>query len=607
MSPEILREMKRFSLRFQLSTEGVSYTALVPLAVLYFWLNTNLSGEQTLLLLKCTLFGVGMITPITAIWDARAIKPITDYCAKILAGEEPGDDLCLRAQRRFFSLPFQHAVGSMIRWSMGITFAAVPFVYLANLTRVQLINMIMLYFVIPPLSCVLFFLLTEIYLQKLLNKGFFDRLVLKEFSLSLSFTTRILITTIILGALPLMGVVGYYNLVIDSVAPTYEHSFVRLGGIMLFGLITAVSVLWAMLRSIRDKISIIVGFLNRVGAGDLAAEKGIIAVMDDLTRINQTVYVMKKNITEMINEISGISRRLDASANETSNITESFMQDTQSQAATVEQMTATMEEISSGMDSVSRSAKSQVDGLQALVATTNQLTGTIVEMEQKIKSTTSLTGSITGQARRGEESLMRMRHSMDTIQESSSKMSSIINIINDISDKINLLSLNAAIEAARAGDAGRGFAVVADEISKLADSTAASVKEIDTLIKGSESEIATGTTIVAEVVDLISSITAGISDMNAMMASIADFMKQQVAANHAVDQKVSDVRGLSEEIEAATREQKTAMTEVVQAINRINELTQSISAGSEEIAANTRQNANMADALKGKVDQFKLA
>ena len=412
---------------------------------------------------------------------------------------------------------------------------------------------------------------------------------------------------VLILVIPAVGFNGYYSVVLETAKGASSVSYLKLGGIILFGVIVAVSIVAALWRSISVKIGLISEFLRSIGRGELAAQKSIFVVIDELTDINQTVYIMKKNISSMMADINTISTKLDASSRETSSITNSFTGVTQNQAATVEEVTATIEEISAGMDQIATGAQGQMRSLMSLIERMGELSGIIGELSENISSASALAGGITEEAERGEDSLRQMNQSMLTINTGSQQMTNIVNIIQDISDKINLLSLNASIEAARAGEAGRGFAVVADEISKLAENTATSVKDIDSLIKTTDGEIRKGLSGVTDVVERIGRISAGIGEMNGMVQKIAGIMEKQVDMNAMVDREATEVRKQSQQIESATMEQKTAINEVVQSVTKINELTQTISAGSEEITANTEENAKIAEILKSKMDRFRIA
>jgi methyl-accepting chemotaxis protein len=600
-------DIKNFKYKFIFATEGISYIILVPVILLYIWINLNLRTDQIILLLKFTGISVVISIITTNLMDLAVISPVTNYFNKILKGDTVSESEYIRAQKRFFALPYLHSIGSFFRWIFGLSVAIVPFTMFSDLSRMQVINIWLTAVMIPPLNMYLFFLLTEGFIQNLLNKGFFTENIDSKIYLKFSFLKRILASIFIIAIIPAIAISGTFLTFIESIDKSFSFPAGKIIGIFIFCVIVALSVAVALTKTIQDKIHIISGFLKKVGEGDLSSDTMIIAVMDDLARINQNIYVMKKNITDIISDISGISGTLEQSTDEISNITESFTSDTQNQAATVEEVTATMEEISASMDNISHSARDQLMRLKSLLSRIDELSSTILGMEKQIAEAHAQTEGIASEAKTGEKSLAEMNGIMGRISDSSHQMTTIISIINDISDRINLLSLNAAIEAARAGDAGRGFAVVADEISKLADSTASSVKDIGSLIKVNEVEIERGLASVSNVVDSISRITGGVSSMTGMVSRISDFMKKQVDTNRMVGEEANTVRLKSEEIELATKEQKNAMSEVVLSVSRINDLTQSISAGSEEIAANTRENAGMADLLKSKVDRFKLA
>lgn len=142
------------------------------------------------------------------------------------------------------------------------------------------------------------------------------------------------------------------------------------------------------------------------------------------------------------------------------------------------------------MDSIAEGAETQYGSMTRLTAINTELTDIISRMNTLIDETGALMRKITEDARSGDASIRNMNGSMEKIFKSSDDIGGIMIMISDISEKINLLFLSTRqSKAARAGDAGRGFAVVADEISKLADQTASSIKEIESIIRVNKEEI----------------------------------------------------------------------------------------------------------------------
>jgi methyl-accepting chemotaxis protein len=311
-------------------------------------------------------------------------------------------------------------------------------------------------------------------------------------------------------------------------------------------------------------------------------------------------------IHRVIGGVKNISNSLAASSVEMSSTTMGFSESAQDQATSSEEITATIEEISASMDNIADNAKNQFSSLENLIDEFKSLSMIILGMNDQIRDTLRTTDEVSAQARDGEDSMNSMGEIMEKIGDSSAEMNNIVGLINDISDKINLLSLNAAIESARAGDAGRGFAVVADEISKLADQTSTSIKNIDSLIKLNVSETVKGVASVRQMVGIISAIVASVETISKMMKSTSDFMTNQLESNQSINMKIDSVKKKSDEIRSATEEQKLAVDETVRAVSSINDVSQSIATGSEELAATGEEISGMAESLKEMVDFFKV-
>lgn len=308
-------------------------------------------------------------------------------------------------------------------------------------------------------------------------------------------------------------------------------------------------------------------------------------------------------LQDLFTSIREISSELASSSYNMAATAAAFAESTQSQAATAEEVSASIEEITSGIESVAASSLSQNESVSGLIEVFERLSRGIGDTGERIELAMRKAASISERAVAGTEMLSQMDESMRNIVASSRDMNGIVEIIRDIFDKINLLSLNAAIEAARAGDAGRGFAVVADEIAKLADQTGSSLKEIDALIKGNEGEIQSGLSRLDMVVGIINEILASLREINDGMNEANDFMKEQLRVNKDVDEKSRTVKKLAEEITMATGEQKSATDEIVRSVGLINEQAVSGAESAEKLAASIEELSRMASTMKSRIQE----
>ena len=310
------------------------------------------------------------------------------------------------------------------------------------------------------------------------------------------------------------------------------------------------------------------------------------------------------NIADLLGSIKDTSSTLAQSSAHMSDTSRQFSDSAQGQAAVVEEITASIEEVSTSMEMVVKNTEEQFAQIDTLITKMSSLSHSINEMKNIIEETSRVSENTSSQSSAGEKILDTLNTTMTAISSSSSDMNTVVDVIDQISDRISLLSLNAAIEAARAGEAGRGFAVVADEISKLAEQTTDSLKEIAKFINTTEAEVAKGIRSVTDTVEVMRITIKNISTISDGMARISREMKDQLEINTSVDENTRLVKKRSEEIRLSTNEQRIAINEIANSINNLNQLTQSFASGAGQIAGMSKDISDITDRQSSKIKNF---
>jgi len=313
------------------------------------------------------------------------------------------------------------------------------------------------------------------------------------------------------------------------------------------------------------------------------------------SEINSRQY---SRIRDLLNSVSRTSSMLADHSDILTGSANGFIEESQNQAATIEEISSAAEEVMGNMEQVGIVMSGQYDNIRELLEKMNQLSVITSEINGQINKVNISSGDITVMAERGNSVLQQMHSGMNRISASSSEMLNIVSIISDIADRINLLSLNASIEAARAGIAGRGFAVVADEISRLGDVTQSNMVEINKLIQATGNEINSGLRSVEITVSTMTAIIEQIKKIVFEINSISEKTKIQQNINAMVNSDSVSLKEKSDHIKLMTDEQQSALNEIVNAIVSINEITQTYVEGSRKLHSNAEEVERLAADLQ---------
>lgn len=327
---------------------------------------------------------------------------------------------------------------------------------------------------------------------------------------------------------------------------------------------------------------------------------------DDIGKFSANFSSIISEIRKTIHSLTEISGELSTAMEEQSAASTTLSDNSQTQA---EMQHNLMTAITRNAESLGK-ASSHVDTLtstfDSLLGRIEALSETINSVSEQSRKVIALSSSISSEIMLSEDSLRSSVEVMKRIGQTSEEMKSIIAIINDISDRINLLSLNASIESARAGDAGRGFAVVSEEISKLADQTGASMKNIDNLIRLSSEEIHKGGMSISATVENMNCMINDISSITSMIQSMYEHMNKQVSVNSDVTREAESVKTITTDISGIISDHRQSFVEMQKSILDIGEAGISNASASQQLSATAQEIRKMVESLRETVRFFRV-
>ena len=359
-------------------------------------------------------------------------------------------------------------------------------------------------------------------------------------------------------------------------------------------------------RSITVPLSKAVAFAQTVASGDFTRQLPIRG-RNEVGELAEALNGMSVKLSQMVAVVQQDAEELAASSSQISGSALKLSEGAQSQASNIEKTSASMEELSASVEQVAEHAQSQAAAAEQGASSMNQALGTVEVVSTSLEEISALAKESVESAAAGSLAVQSVVEGINTIARGSERIAGILTVISDIADQTNLLALNASIEAARAGEHGRGFAVVAAEVSKLADRSSSSTREIDSLIKESIRNVTKGVETAQSSEKAMQQIRDASQRVNAMIAKVTESMGTQVGAIKELAKSLSNVAEMSQNISASTEEQTTNARQMSQTIEGINEVTQSTASGAEQMSASTERLLGMAQDLRRLVVQFKIA
>ncbi len=343
--------------------------------------------------------------------------------------------------------------------------------------------------------------------------------------------------------------------------------------VILLGIVLFATRLW-----VSKPLETAVGDVERLAGGDLSQPVHSAAGQDETGRLLTAMERMRINLRDMIQKISANADQVAAASAQMSSGTRQVASSSQEQSAAASAMASAVEEIAVSIASVADSAGAILKGAQE-------------GRERSVQGSRSL-AELTGAIGVAGNSVNDISSKVHEFVDNARNIALLTQQVRDIAEQTNLLALNAAIEAARAGEQGRGFAVVADEVRKLAEKSATAANEIDQVTK----------VISQQSTEVEGTVNYGIESLNKSQGLLGNVSVVLSGVNESIERTGREI----DDITGATREQRTAGDDIARQVERVASMTEENHAAVSEIAHTAEHLQELAQAMRTAAGVFRV-